>query len=80
MPISRSFYAQSVLLSVRGRFRGEHKGPFLGNPPTGKSFDVPIYLTYRIAGGKIVDHWMLVDNALMMQQGHHLVALLLFVD
>jgi predicted ester cyclase len=60
--------AEGDLVSLRGRFQGTHKGPFMGTPPTGKSFDVPIYLTYRIAGGKIVDHWMLVDNAAMMQQ------------
>jgi predicted ester cyclase len=60
--------AEGDLVSLRGRFQGTHKGPFMSTAPTGKSFDVPIYLTYRIAGGKIVDHWMLVDNAAMMQQ------------
>jgi predicted ester cyclase len=30
--------------------------------------DFAIYITYKIAGGKIVDHWMLTDNATMMQQ------------
>jgi predicted ester cyclase len=29
---------------------------------------VQIFLTYRIAGGKIVDHWMLMDNLQLMQQ------------
>ena len=60
--------AEGDLVSVRGRLRGTHKGPFMGTPPTGKSIDAPIFLTYRIAGGKIVDHWMLVDNAAIMQQ------------
>jgi predicted ester cyclase len=60
--------AEGDLVSVRGRCRGENKGPIFGHPPTGKSFDVPIFLTYRIAGGKIVDHWMLLDNAQLIQQ------------
>lgn len=60
--------AEGDLVSLRGRFQGTHKGPFMGAAPTGKSFDVDIWLTYRIAGGKIVDHWMLVDNAAMVQQ------------
>jgi predicted ester cyclase len=60
--------AEGDLVSVRGRARGVHKSPFRGIPPTGRSFDDPIYLTYRVAGGKIVDHWMLTDNAEMMQQ------------
>ena len=60
--------AEGDLMSLRGRFRGTHKGTFMSSPPTGKSFDVEIWLTYRIAGGKIVDHWMLLDNAALMQQ------------
>lgn len=60
--------AEGDLVSIRGRFQGTHKGSFMGTPPTGKSFDVEIWLTYRIAGGKIVDHWMLLDNAALMQQ------------
>jgi hypothetical protein len=27
-----------------------------------------LFLTYRIAGGKIVDHWMVSDNLAMLQQ------------
>ena len=60
--------AEGDLVSLRGRLQGTHKGPFMGTPPTEKSFDVEIWLTYRIAGGKIVDHWMLLDNAALMQQ------------
>ncbi len=56
------------LVSLRGRVMGVNKGPFMGAPPTGKSFDISIFLTYQIAGGKIVDHWMLLDNAELMQQ------------
>ena len=60
--------AEGDLVSVRGHIQGTHKGPFMGLPPTGKSFDSQIFITYRVAGGKIVDHWMLLDNASMMQQ------------
>lgn len=60
--------AEGDLVSLRGRIRGTHKGSFMGIPPTGKSIDVPIFITYRVAGGKIVEHWMLTDNAAVMQQ------------
>jgi predicted ester cyclase len=60
--------AESDLVSVRGHVRGVHRGPFMGMPPSGKEVDFPIFITYRIAGGKIVDHWMLTDNMLLMQQ------------
>ncbi|HET9906857.1 MAG TPA: ester cyclase [Anaerolineales bacterium] len=60
--------AEDDLVSVIGRAGGTHKGPFMGMPPTGKSWDVPIHITYRIQGGKIVEHWMVIDTAAFMQQ------------
>lgn len=60
--------AEDDLVSVIGRARGTHKGPFMGMPPTGKSWDVPLHITYRIEGGKIVDHWLVLDTAAFMQQ------------
>lgn len=60
--------AEDNLVSVIGRAKGTHKGPFMGMPPTGKTWDVPIHITYRIEGGKIVDHWMVIDTAAFMQQ------------
>ena len=60
--------AEGDLVSVRGRMRGVHKGTFMGIPPTGKPVDVSIYITFRISGGKIVEHWMLTDNIAVMQQ------------
>jgi predicted ester cyclase len=60
--------AEPDLVSVIGRASGKHKGPFMGMPPTGKSWDVPIHITYRIEESKIVDHWMVIDTAAFMQQ------------
>jgi predicted ester cyclase len=60
--------AEDDLVSVIGRATGTHKGPFMGMPPTGKSWDVPIHITYRIEGGKIVEHWMVIDTAAFMRQ------------
>ena len=60
--------AEGDLVSVRGWIRGVHRGPFMGIAPTGKSVEFSIFITYRIAGGKIVDHWMLTDNMALMQQ------------
>lgn len=56
------------LVSVRGWITGTHLGPLMGIPPTGKDVRFSIFITYRVADGKIVDHWMLTDNMLMMQQ------------
>jgi predicted ester cyclase len=60
--------AEGDLVSMRGQMKGVHQGDFMGIPPTGRAVDVPVFVTYRIAGGKIVDHWMLLDNLALMQQ------------
>jgi predicted ester cyclase len=60
--------AEGDLVSVRGWVRGVHRGPFMGVPPTGKPVEFSIFITYRIAAGKIVEHWMLTDNITVMQQ------------
>ena len=50
--------------------RGTNKGSFMGAPPTGKKFEVSSMSIYRIANGKIVEHWGENDaNGLMMQLG-----------
>jgi predicted ester cyclase len=60
--------AEGDLVSVRGVVRGVHKGPFQGISPTGKEVTFGLFITYRIAGGKIIDHWMLVDGLSLLQQ------------
>ena len=60
--------AEDDLVSVIGRASGTHKGPFMGMPPTGKSWDVPLHITYRVKDGKIIEHWLILDTAAFMQQ------------
>jgi len=60
--------AEGDLVSVRGKVRGMHQGPFMGIPASGKPVDFAIFITYKVQGGKIVDHWMLTDNLTLMQQ------------
>ncbi len=47
---------------------GTHKGEFMGAPPTGKKFQTGGMSVYRIANGKIVEHWGLDDALGLMQQ------------
>src|SRR5579859_689461 len=60
--------AEGDLVSVRGKVRGTHQGPFMGIPASGKPVDFAIFITYKVQGGKIVDHWMLTDNMTLVQQ------------
>ena len=52
------------------RLRGEltHKGVFMGMPPTGKHIVWSCIDIWRVADGKIVEHWVEADMLGMMQQ------------
>ena len=48
--------------------RGTHTGSFMGIPPTGKKFEIPTVVVYRLANGKIVETWGLNDGQTLLQQ------------
>ena len=60
--------AEGEKVMVRATTRGTHKGELMGIPPTGKQITVSLIIIYRIANGKIVEHWMNADQLGMMQQ------------
>ena len=53
---------------VRGRLKGIHLGEFNGMPPTNKEIDLPFSIRYIITNGVIVDHWLIADQMILMQQ------------
>lgn len=55
-------------VTVRFQLRGTHKGEYMGIPPTGKAVDFDGIIIYRMAGGKIAEHWIQVDSVTFMQQ------------
>ena len=60
--------AEGDKVMVRATVHGVHNGPFMDTPPTGKTVAFPLMIVYRLEGGKIVEHWMLVDMLAFMQQ------------
>jgi predicted ester cyclase len=60
--------AEDDKVAVRGIVRGVHNGPLNDIPPTGKQIAIALHITYRIANGKIVEHWMLTDMLALLQQ------------
>src|SRR5664279_2628715 len=54
--------AEGDRVSARITVRGTHTGPFLGIPPTGKPATLSVMDMYRIADGKIAEHWGLTDQ------------------
>jgi predicted ester cyclase len=66
--IAEEMLAEDDKVMVRFTLRGVHKGEFMGIPATGKAVAVPGVIIYRIANGKITDHWMLMDSMALLQQ------------
>lgn len=52
----------------RVQFTGTHKGPMMGLPATGKKVTLEFWHIERIADGKIMERWNVMDNLAMMQQ------------
>lgn len=53
---------------VRLKMRGKHTGPFMGNAPTNKWIDIDVIDFFRVADGRLVEHWALMDNLSLLQQ------------
>ena len=49
-------------------YRGTHLRPLRGHPPTGKSITVRGALASRVANGKIVEQWGLLDRLEWLKQ------------
>jgi steroid delta-isomerase-like uncharacterized protein len=60
--------AEGDRVAVRTTMRGTHTGPFLGIPPTGRSFVQDQIHILRFADGKAVEHWAVRDDLGMMRQ------------
>lgn len=66
--IADDMIAEGEKVAVRSTVHGTHNGDFMGIPPTGKHVTIPVFLIYRIADGKIVQHWMQADSLSLLQQ------------
>jgi predicted ester cyclase len=60
--------AEGDRVNVRGTVHGIHNGQLMHVAPTGKQVKFPLFITYRIADGKIAEHWMLPDMLTLLQQ------------
>ena len=60
--------AEGNKVVVRARFRGCHKGELNGILPTHRMVDFPAVISYEIENGKIVHHWMIADQMMLMEQ------------
>lgn len=60
--------AEGNKVFLRARLKGRHEGAFNGIPPTGRFVEFPFAIGYEVENNKIVHHWMIADQAVLMEQ------------
>ena len=60
--------AEGDRVIVRARLKGRHEGEFNGIPPTYKEVEMPFVISYEIENEKIVSHWLIADQLVMLEQ------------
>jgi predicted ester cyclase len=59
--------AEGDKVAVPNRLMGTHRGAFVG-PPTGRRVEFSSVDVVRVAGGRIVEHWGLIDALTFLRQ------------
>ena len=60
--------AEGDLVMTHKVFRGTHEGELLGFPPTGNELEIRVIDVVRLDGGRIVEHWNVVDRLGLLAQ------------
>ncbi len=60
--------AEGNRVVIRARLKGRHEGEFNGIPPTFKQVEFPFVVCYTIENNMITDHWLIADQAVLMEQ------------
>lgn len=60
--------AEGDKVVVSMTWSGTQHGEWMGLPPSGKPMSINVMDIFRVADGKIVEHWGLTDSMKMMQQ------------
>ncbi len=60
--------AEGNRVVVRARMKARHEGEYNGIPPTYKMVDFPFVVCYTIEDQMIVDHWLIADQMILMEQ------------
>jgi predicted ester cyclase len=60
--------AEGKKVVLRARMKGRHEGMMNGIPPTYKDVECPFVICYEIENEKIIHHWLIADQATLMEQ------------
>jgi predicted ester cyclase len=62
--------AEGDLVATRKTLRGTHQGELWGFPPTGNRVEFEFVDIFRVADGKLIEHWTSMDLAALKSQMH----------
>lgn len=60
--------AEDDKVLTRAWLSGVHKGEFNGIPATNHKVEFPFVIRYTVANNKIIDHWLIADQIILMEQ------------
>ncbi len=60
--------AEGNRVVVRARLKGCHQGELNGIKATNRNVEFPFVISYDIENGKIVHHWLIADQMMLMEQ------------
>jgi predicted ester cyclase len=60
--------AEGDRVVVRWRLLGTHQGAFAGIEPTGRPITLKGIAIYRVAGGKLIERWVVSDLHGLLQE------------
>lgn len=60
--------AEGNRVVVKARIKGRHEGELNGIPPTHKNVEFPFAIGYEIENNKIINHWLIADQMILMEQ------------
>lgn len=63
-----SMISEGDRVVARIRITGVHRAEFIGIPPSGRAIDVAGADEFRFEGGKIVEHWGVLDSGALVRQ------------
>ncbi len=67
LPIT-NIVAEGNLVAVLNSVRGTHQGDFAGIKAKGNRIDAMAFQLYRIADGRLAEHWEVADFMTLMNQ------------
>ena len=60
--------AEGEKVLVRLRVKGTHGGELMGVPATGRAIDIAVLDLFQFQGGRLIEHWALLDNLGLLRQ------------